>query len=320
VNRVDERFPSMGGHAEVRLESAPLPRAELRRLAALVHQLLDEVESALSRFRADSELSTLNSDPRGTVPASPILCQLARATRWAGAQSGGLVDATLLAEIEDQGYRTSRRGLAAASLQEALGNAPARGPAGPSRERGWARVAVEEGRIMRPPGLMLDSGGLGKGLAADLAAACLPADVRFSISCCGDLAVGGPGPGPWEVAVMGALGGEEVHRVRLTAGGIATSGIHSRLWRREDGTFAHHVLDPASGEPAWTGLVAATAVAPTSLEAEVLAKAALLSGPTAGRRLLRRLGGVLQHEDGRAEVIPPAPVVRLRVPKAEAAA
>jgi hypothetical protein len=45
--------------------------------------------------------------------------------------------------------------------------------------------------------------------------------------------------------------------------------------------------------------VCATALAPTAAEAEALAKAALLSGPLAGRALLARHGGgVLVLEDG----------------------
>ena len=130
---------------------------------------------------------------------------------------------------------------------------------------------------MRAPGVRLDPGGIAKGMAADLAAAALPAGVRYAISCGGDVAVGGGEP--WEVAVRSARSEAEVHRLRLRAGGVATSGIAARLWRRPDGSFAHHVLDPATGRPAWTGLVAATAVAGSALEAEVLAKAALLSGP-----------------------------------------
>ena len=83
------------------------------------------------------------------------------------------------------------------------------------------------------------------------------------------------------------LTGAIAHTFRVRAGGVATSGIDARLWERQDGDFAHHLIDPATGIPAWTGLVAATALAPTALEAEALAKAALLSGPAAGRRLLR---------------------------------
>jgi hypothetical protein len=52
-------------------------------------------------------------------------------------------------------------------------------------------------------------------------------------------------------------------------------------------------------------------LAPTALAAEALAKAAFLSGPARARRLLRRGGGVLIHDDGGVE-----PVGRLyaRVP------
>ena len=150
---------------------------------------------------------------------------------------------------------------------------------------------------MRAPGVRLDPGGIAKGMAADLAAASLPAGVRYAISCGGDLAVGGERP--WDVAVRSARNETEVHRLRVRSGGIATSGIGARIWQTEDGRYAHHVIDPATGRPAWTGLVAVTAVAGNALEAEVLAKAALLSGPLGARRLLRRRGGVLQHDDGR---------------------
>ena len=76
------------------------------------------------------------------------------------------------------------------------------------------------------------------------------------------------------------------------------------------------MLDPATGRPAWTGLVAASAVAGSAFEAEVLAKTALLSGPLEARRLLRRRGGVLQHDDGRVEVVPAPAVVRIPRPVA----
>jgi FAD:protein FMN transferase len=61
-------------------------------------------------------------------------------------------------------------------------------------------------------------------------------------------------------------------------------------------------------------------VAATALDAEVLAKTALLSGPGRAPALLARRGGVLQHDDGRVEVVTGPPVVRLRRPALERAA
>ena len=66
-----------------------------------------------------------------------------------------------------------------------------------------------------------------------------------------------------------------------------------------DGRPAHHLLDPRTGAPAFTGIVQATALAPTAAQAEVLAKAAVLSGPRASEWL--RHGGVVVTDDGRYE-------------------
>jgi len=319
VIRVDHRFASMGGTARVTLESAVRPRDELERHAAAIRGVIEDVEAALSRFRADSELNALNRDPRTAVPASPLLRHFALAVRSAGARSGGLVDATQLGPLEEQGYTSSRAGVAPAVLDEALPAAPPRRPARPHPARAHAGVGIDEqGRVVRPRGVRLDSGGLGKGLAADLAAVTVPSEVRFAIACGGDLAVGGTEPGaPWEIAVHSARSGEAVQWLRVRSGGVATSGITSRLWRRPDGGYAHHLIDPATGEPAWTGLVAVTAVAGTTLDAEVLAKTALLSGPDRARTLLGRRGGVLQHENGRIEIVAGPPAIRLRRPVAE---
>jgi thiamine biosynthesis lipoprotein len=313
VRRVDHRFASMGGTARVTLESDTHREAVLERHAAAIRTVIADVEAALSRFRPDSDLSALNGDPRPAVPASALLRRLAAAVRAAGARSGGLVDATLLGALERQGYTVSRSGVAPADLDDALAAAPPRRAARPHPARAYVRVDVDaHGRVVRPPGLRIDSGGVGKGLAADLAATAVPAGIRYAISCGGDLAFGGDSIlSPWEIAVDSARTGAPVHRLRVRAGGVATSGIASRLWPRPDGGYAHHLIDPSTGEPAWTGLVAVTAVAATAFDAEVLAKTALLSGAERARTLLARRGGVLQHDDGRVEIVAGPPVVRL---------
>jgi thiamine biosynthesis lipoprotein len=302
----------MGCDAEVRLECSERDEGELERLAAGVRDRLDAVAAILTRFDDTSELSRLNRDPRPAVPVSPELAALVRAAAAAGAWSGGLVDATLLGAIESAGYARSRERFEPVDLATALAAAPSRRPARPDPRRAWAGLGVDDhGRAIRPPGVRIDSGGLGKGLAADLAAAELPPDVRYAIDCGGDLATGPRHAPPWEVHVAGVRDGAPVHRL-LVRGGVATSSIHARLWRTADGRYAHHVLDPATAAPAWTGLIAATAVGDSALDAEVRAKTALLSGPERAARLLARRGGVLQHEDGRVEVVAGAPVIRIQ--------
>lgn len=279
---------------------------------------LADFDRRLSRFRSDSELCALNADPRAEVPASVLLRAAVGAGLWAAERTGGLVDPTVLDALRRAGYAASRTGAPAADLADALRTAPSRAPARPDPKARWRAVSVDQaaGVVRRPPGLELDSGGTGKGLAADAIAHRLRRRTRFAIDCGGDIRVGGAEAAtrPFEVEVADPLTGAVAHRLILGAGAVATSGIDARLWEMPDGSYRHHLIDPATGEPAWTGLIAATALAPSALEAETLAKAALLSGPAPARALLADLGGVLVHEDGDLELLGPArprPRVRL---------
>ena len=128
-----------------------------------------------------------------------------------------------------------------------------------------------------------------------------------SLPALGGLAIGGIGAQlePYDVQVEHPLTGETIRSVRLGGGGIATSGLNVRVWRDRQGGYAHHLLDPATGRPAWTGLVGVTALAPSALEAETLSKMALLSGPLGARRVLSRHGGLIVHDDGDVEELGP---------------
>ena len=163
--------------------------------------------------------------------------------------------------------------------------------------------------------MRIDTGGTGKGLAADALAHRLRGYRRFMVDCGGDLRVGGAGVAetPYDVEVQHPLTGEHAHVLRLDGGGVATSGLDVRLWRRADGGgFAHHLLDPSTGEPAWTGLIGVTALGATTLEAETLSKLALLSGPERARASARRARRPprprqRRRRAGRAAARPPAP-------------
>ena len=161
--------------------------------------------------------------------------------------------------------------------------------------------------IVRPHGLMLDTGGTGKGLCADAVAYRLAAYSRFVVDCGGDIAIGGIGTElePYRLEVEHPLTGRSIGSILVSRGGVATSGLNVRIWRDRRGRFAHHLLDPSTGAPAWTGLVSATALGSTALEAETLSKLALLLGPAGAREVLFNQGGVIVHDAGDVEPIGP---------------
>ncbi len=263
-----------------------------------------DLQCRLTRFETNSELSRLNRDPRSSVPASPIMLRFAGVVGYAGKLSGGLVDATCLDAVELAGYTES---IDPEETQRQASVLPARSR-GDSRQRGeadpdsrWHEVStdLEAGTVNRPPGIRLDSGGTGKGLAADVAAEELEGLESFAVSCAGDIRFGGTAGIGREIQVASPFEGEpSVATLRLSEGAVATSGITRRSWIDPDGRPAHHLINPATGSPAWTGVTQVTAIAPTGVEAEVRAKAALLSGPQGAARWLVH-GGVVVLDDNR---------------------
>ena len=84
----------------------------------------------------------LNGDPRERVPVSPLMAYLAAIARHAGELTGGLVDATLLAELHDAGYDRALPPRAAARA------GPGARPAAPRRRR-LARASLARARCGR---------------------------------------------------------------------------------------------------------------------------------------------------------------------------
>jgi thiamine biosynthesis lipoprotein len=258
--------------------------------ALACQEFLQDFDRELSRFRPDSELSRLNADPRAEVEASALLRSAISAGLMAAELTNGLIDPTLTPALEANGYDRTRRD-PELPLQEALQQAPPRRPA--TGTSAYSRITVTDHSIRRPPGVRFDTGGLGKGLAVDMLALRLNGGA-WAIDAGGDMRVSGT----YAVEVRHPLTQETIKTLQLTNQAVATSGIDRRLWRAPDGSPRHHLLDPATQCPAWTGVIGATALAPTATEADTLAKAALLSGPDEAARWLRRHGGLFITDDG----------------------
>lgn len=248
------------------------------------------------------------------MAVSPETLRLVRCSIVAQHLTAGSFDAFMGREIAEQGYDVDF-----ASLPQP------RSPAGPEtvtstgrRRRSALEVARAEGlrvvdarrHVVRlPPRYTFDSGGLGKGLAADLisrevmergARACL-------VNLGGDVCVRGqPERGFWEIGIDDESGqrGQDLS-VKLRSGGLCTSSLARRRWHHA-GRDRHHLLNPRTGHPVAAELAAATAVAPQSWLAEAFSKMLILdSGPRASRRLsLSNAVGIVQSWSGDVRQLP----------------
>jgi thiamine biosynthesis lipoprotein len=299
-----EQFDCFGGSCAVLVAGAG-PGGTAQDAAARVKRRLLAWHDQFSRFSPTSELSRLNGDPRRVVPVSPTMARFVAAAVGAAGATGGLVDPTLVDELESAGYR---RDLSWDSLplSRALLLAPGRATARPRVVAGWSEIKVDRAArtVTRPPGVRIDSGGIFKGLCGDMLAGVLGGHVSFAVDAAGDVRFGGAAGWRRPVRVTSPFDGSLVHVFELVEGAAATSGIGRRSWLGAGGRPAHHLLDPATGRPAFTGAVQVTALAATGVEAEMRSKAALLSGPSGALDWLVD-GGLVVLDDGTLQVVEP---------------
>jgi FAD:protein FMN transferase len=302
LTEVRESFACFGGECTVIVSDAA-ERDAARAVEAAKRALL-EWHHRFSRFELDSELSQLNREPRETVSVSPLMRRIVAAGLRAAHDSGGLVNPTLVDELEAAGYVHSLGPGGALPLADALAAAPPRAPAAPDPSARYLEVEVDRatGTVTRPPGVKFDPGGIAKGVFADELATLLAGHGAFVVDCCGDLRVGGADGVLRDVEVESPFDGAALHTYSIGSGAFATTGIGRRAWLDPDGRPAHHLLDPATRGPAFTGVVQATALAPTAIQAEMRSKAAVLSGPDGAASWLPD-GGVVVLDDGRCLIV-----------------
>jgi thiamine biosynthesis lipoprotein len=244
-----------------------------------------EVEATLTRFDDNSPLSRLNALTGRWVVVPPMLFQAIQAALRSAAATAGAYDPTILAALEAAGYTRSFE----------QGPTPVR----PTRPGGrWREVKLEPAisAVWLPPGVRLDLGGIGKGLAVDWAMERAAGDGPLLINAGGDLAV--RGVEPYIVEVEDPF---DFERTLLTFPLQNAAAATSSIMGRRFGPGLHHIIDPATGRPADSGIVAATVIAKSVARAEVLAKAAIVLGPVRGLAMIHfhKCHGLLVQADGK---------------------
>jgi thiamine biosynthesis lipoprotein len=277
---VDElRFGAMGSEVHiVAVDGRP----------SVGRRAIERLESRWSRFLPDSEVTRINRAGGRAVAVSAETRQLVRAAVTGWRTTGGAFDATVAAAMDANGS----------------GGRPDPGGAGRAPGMAGIRVDDESGTVSCPRDVMLDPGGIGKGLAADLAVVALASSgvAGALVSVGGDVRVWGRPPRgtSWTVAVQDPFAPErDAAAVSLLDGGVATSSCLGRRWQL-GGSPMHHLLDPLTGAPLDNGRVAATAVAGATWWAEVLTKAVLVRGRRAAD-VVRDDAVLLWTANGRCE-------------------
>jgi thiamine biosynthesis lipoprotein len=274
---------AMGTRIQVELWSEDPGVAE-QALSAVVAEM-HRVDAAFSPYKADSELSVLNTNAaKGWMTVSPELFALLERSAWVSKLTGGAFDITYASAGR---YYNYRRGQAPdAKTLEALvqhinyRNVELRAQ---SRE---VRYAMEQ--------VYVDLGGIAKGHAVDGAIAILQ-DLgisQASVAAGGDSRILGDRRGqPWTVGVRHPRNPDAIAvLLPLEDTAVSTSGDYERFFE-SDGVRYHHILDPETGSSA-QGSVSVTILGAKSLLTDALSTSVFVLGPQKGLELINRLEGI----------------------------
>ena len=265
---------------------------------------MQQLERAWSRFDPSSEVSAVNEAAGKLTIVSEVTYELMSRAQQGRVATRGAFNPLMLDQLIALGYDRTWDALTddARPLPEV--SVAVEAP---------IELFPEISGVCLPPGTRFDPGGIGKGLAGDLvAAALLDAGAEsVQIELGGDVRVAGPewAGGSWRVVLDdNDHGVANPATITLQEGGVATSSVIRRRWRR-GGIDVHHLIDPKTGLSAATDLDAVTVAAPSLWWAEVVAKVALIGGAHQARAVLGEydMTAVLvgRNPDHRYELVSP---------------
>ena len=243
---------------------------------------LRQLEQTWSRFLPDSELNRLQEWRGGWLECSDDLVAALQWCRRMHTETHGLFDPSIRDSLERLGYDRTFSEIGEQSNGD--------DPSPPTAAPGLDGLEISGSWVRLAPGLSIDLGGIGKGLAADLVADELIANGANSayVSLGGDIrAVGEPvDENGWQVPLLHPVSGDPVAHHALYSGALVMSTVAIRTWSR-GGTEHHHIVDPRSGRSADIAVLAVAVADQSAARGEALAKAAIVAGESAGAALLR---------------------------------
>jgi len=249
----------------------------------------ERLEALMSVWREGSDIQRLNAAAgERAVPVSRDVIAVLQAARQISEWTGGKFDVTFgaLSDLWRFDHDQDNKLPDMADVRRRL----------PLIDYHQLELDVRGGTaFLRQRGMRAHLGGIGKGYAIDRAIAILRRRglKDFLIQAGGDLYAAGQKDGrPWRLGIQDPRGspGRVFATLDVSDATFSTSGDYERFFF-DNGRRYHHIIDPATGEPA-AGCRSVTIVADGATLADGLSTGVFLLGPDAGLALLARLPNV----------------------------
>jgi FAD:protein FMN transferase len=259
---------------------------------------IKNIESLTNFYAADSEISLINKNAAiSPTKVAPEVLELIGKALSVSERTDGAFDITIGAVTELYDFHRKIKPEKSALLKNlTLVN--------------YRDVTVNRSAstiYLRKKGMLIDTGGITKGYAADKAVTALRRMGIMSglVAIAGDIKAFGrkPDSTPWQIGIRNprAENHEDDIMATLPLGdmAISTSGDYERFFL-VGGVRYHHLLDPRTGFPAG-GCRSVTVIANEAAFADAFATAAFVLGPDKGTKVLERLGfdGLIVDSEGK---------------------
>ena len=268
AEEASEEFFAMDTKMTVKVYGEGAPEAAREAKERL--QGLDALWSATSE---GSDVARLNSGAGEAVALAPETMRLLRMSEEVREETKGALDVTLLPLLKLWGFSGGVHRVPTAEEIEAARALTGAGKLKLDEAAGTARLEK---------GSSVELGAVAKGYAGELVAAELKSrGVRSALLDLGGNieAVGMREDGtPWRVGLRNPFGGALLGTVEVADAAVVTSAIDQRFFTDEAGNRYWHILDPATGAPAASGLASATVIAKSGGRADALSTALFVMG------------------------------------------
>ena len=272
------------------------------RAAEAVQAAAEEIvrlDKLLSVGNPESEIAKINAEGEGEVSAD-TLAMLKKAVK-VHERSGGALDISVYPMMELWGFTTEEYRVP--SQEEIDGILPL-------VDQDLMEIEErEEGALVRlAEGQGIDLGAVAKGFTSDRVAQIfrsygLESGLIYlggNVHCLGSK----PGGADWRIGIQDPGNSAGIVGVLAVSGkAVITSGAYERYFKDEEtGKTYHHILDPATGCPAETGISSVTIVSPDGTLADSLSTACFVMGLDESVEYWREYGDdfemIIMDDDG----------------------
>lgn len=246
---------------------------------------MEELEALWSATDESSEIYALNCSGGKTVTVSNETRDLLEFALSMADETDGVLDPSIYPVVLAWGFTTGENRIPREDELQTL-----------LQDVGYERIEIEGNEVTVPKGMKLDMGAVGKGCAGDVLTGILKeAGITSALlDLGGNVQVIGTKPdgSRWRLGLRNPFDAEGyLGVIEIADAAVVTSGSYERYFIGKDGKRYGHIIDPATGYPAESGLASVTIVAKEGKLCDALSTSLFIMGREKAEAYWREHGG-----------------------------